>query len=162
MDTETSQLFFLAVHFLGFSLWLSIALINNLQAFSASVGAVGATLSMAPLKQHPRIDIPLLKRSMDSPALHKLALSIIVLLQLAAVVSAWTGCYNLVFGDSLEVARSWLNLSLSAALGSIFAMLLGGLWFGYWIRQEGLQLTHLALVLWMMLSFILLNSSWLS
>ncbi|MCL8040922.1 DUF2165 domain-containing protein, partial [Pseudomonas aeruginosa] len=48
----------------------------------------------------------------------------------------------------LEAARPWLNLALSAALGFLFGMLLGGLWFGYWIRQEGLQLTHLLLVVW--------------
>lgn len=39
-------------------------------------------------------------------------------------------------------------------------MLLGGLWFGYWIRQEGLQLTHLALVVWVVLSFMVFNLQW--
>ncbi len=35
-------------------------------------------------------------------------------------------------------------------------MLLGGLWFGYWIRQEGLQLTHLLLVVWVLANFFVL------
>ncbi|MCF4989867.1 DUF2165 family protein [Pseudomonas gessardii] len=39
-------------------------------------------------------------------------------------------------------------------------MLLAGLWFGYWIRQEGLQLTHLLLVVWMLLGFVVLNLRW--
>ena len=80
--------------------------------------------------------MPLLARAVRSPLMHRLALSIIVALQVAAVVTAWTGCYELLFGAGLEAARPWLNLALSAALGFLFGMLLGGLWFGYWIRQE--------------------------
>ncbi|MCL8040923.1 DUF2165 domain-containing protein, partial [Pseudomonas aeruginosa] len=80
-----------------FALWLSLALINNLQAFASSVGAIGVTMSMAPLAQPPAIDMPLLARAVRSPLMHRLALSIIVALQVAAVVTAWTGCYELLF-----------------------------------------------------------------
>ncbi|WP_152224266.1 DUF2165 family protein [Pseudomonas sp. SCB32] len=160
MDTQTSLMIFQSTCFLGFSLWLSIALINNLHAFASSTKAVGATLSMAPLALPPAIDSPLRIRAVSSPALHRLALTIIVLIQAVAVLAAWMGCYGLLLGDGLEAARPWLNLALSAALGFLFAMLLGGLWFGYWIRQEGLQLTHLALVVWTLLDFVVLNIHW--
>jgi len=160
MDTHTSLMIFQTTCILGFSLWLSIALLNNLHAFASSTKAVGATLSMAPLAVAPAIDSPLLIRAVSSPALHRLALTIIVLIQAVAVLAAWTGCYGLLLGDGLEAARPWLNLALSAALGFLFAMLLGGLWFGYWIRQEGLQLTHLALVVWVLLDFVVLNIHW--
>ncbi|MNJ81791.1 hypothetical protein D3C77_807820 [compost metagenome] len=53
-----------------------------------------------------------------------------------------------------------MNLALSATLGFLFAMLLGGIWFGYWIRQEGLQLTHLLLMVWILLHFVVLNVRW--
>lgn len=161
MDTQTSLMIFLSTCFIGFSLWLSLALINNLQAFASSTGAIGATMRMAPLLQQPAIDTPLLARAMTSAAMHRLALSIIMALQVAAMLTAWAGCYELLFGAGLEGARSWLNLALSAALGSLFAMLLGGMWFGYWIRQEGLQLTHLLLVVWMLLNFVVLNGRWI-
>lgn len=160
MDTHVSLMIFQAICFLGFSLWLSIALINNLQAFSSSVAAVGATMAMAPLRQPPAIDFPLLARALTSPALHRLAMPVVVLLQALAVLAAWAGCYELLLGAGLDAARPWLNLALSAALAFLFAMLLGGLWFGYWIRQEGLQLTHLVLVIWVLLNFLILNLSW--
>jgi len=160
MDTHVSLMIFQAICFLGFSLWLSIALINNLQAFSSSVAAVGATMAMAPLRQPPAIDFPLLARALTSPALHRLAMTVVVLLQALAVLAAWAGCYELLLGAGLDAARPWLNLALSAALAFLFAMLLGGLWFGYWIRQEGLQLTHLVLVIWVLLNFLILNLSW--
>lgn len=160
MDTHASLMMFQATCCLGFSLWLSIALINNLHAFNSSVAAVGATMAMTPLRQPPSIDFPLLARALFSPALHRLALIVVVLLQALAVLAAWTGCYTLLLGSGLESARPWLNLALCAALAFLFAMLLGGLWFGYWIRQEGLQLTHLVLVVWVLLNFLVLNLRW--
>ncbi|MDW3716620.1 MULTISPECIES: DUF2165 family protein [unclassified Pseudomonas] len=160
MDTQTSLMIFQATCFLGFALWLGIALVNNLHGFASSVGAVGATLSMAPLRQPPVVDIPLLSRALVSLTLHRLALGVIVLLQAVAVLAVWAGCYLLLFGGGLEAARPWLNLALSVALASLFAMLLGGLWFAYWIRQEGLQLTHLVLVIWVLLNFLVLNLRW--
>ncbi|MCC0256319.1 DUF2165 family protein [Pseudomonas aeruginosa] len=81
-------------------------------------------------------------------------------MQVAAVVTARTGCCELLFGAGLETAWPWLSLVLSAALGLLFGMLLGGLWFGYWIRQEGLQLTHLLLVVWVLANFFVLNVRW--
>ena len=160
MDTPTSLLIFQITCCVGLSLWLSISLINNLQAFASSAGAIGETMSMAPLTQPPGISLPLLVRAMTSHAIHRLALSIIVLTQAAAVLAAWVGCYELLLGAGLEVARPWLNLALSATVGFLFAMLLGGIWFGYWIRQEGLQLTHLLLMVWILLHFVVLNVRW--
>ncbi|MDE9445963.1 DUF2165 family protein [Xenorhabdus bovienii] len=40
-----------------------------------------------------------------------------------------------------------------------FVLLLGGLWYGYWIRQEGLQLTHIAIVIWSIAAFLLFHLS---
>ncbi|CAM2827203.1 Predicted small integral membrane protein [Pseudomonas gessardii] len=160
MDLPTSLLIFQTVLILGFGLWLSLALINNLHAFAGSAGAVGATMSMAPLREHPPIGTPLLVRAVQSATLHRLALALIILLQAGAVLTVWIGCYALLWGTGLEAARPWLNLALSAALGFVMLMLLAGLWFGYWIRQEGLQLTHLLLVVWMLLGFVVLNLRW--
>jgi predicted small integral membrane protein len=146
MDLHTSLWLFQTILALGLSLWLCIALLNNLQAFRASVGAVGATMAMAPLRQAPAIDIPLLSRALHSPTWHRIALVLVLVLQGVAA--------------DLAQARPWLNLALSAFLGFTFSMLLGGLWFGYWIRQEGLQLTHLVLVLWALLAFVVFNLQW--
>lgn len=160
MDTPTSLLIFQFICCIGLTLWLTISLINNLHAFASSTGAIGATMSMAPLAQHPAINLPLLARAVTSHSIHRLALSIIVLIQAAAVLTAWLGCYELLLGAGLELALPWLNLALSATLGFLLAMLLGGIWFGYWIRQEGLQLTHLLLMVWVLLHFVILNVRW--
>lgn len=160
MSAADSIWLFQAVHAVGLAIWLSIAVINNLQAFQASVGSVGGTMSMAPFRQEPRIDIPLLTRAINAASLHRLAMLVLVALQIIAMLSCWIGAYQLLAGDGLAAARPWFNLALCSFAAFIFAMHLGGLWFGYWIRQGELQLTHISLLLWVLAAFFLFNLQW--
>ena len=81
-------------------------------------------------------------------------------MQAVAAVACWTGCWQLLVVGDLDAARPWLNVALSAFTAFLFAMHLGGLWFVYWIRQEGLQLTHIALLGRAVAAFFLFNTSW--
>lgn len=160
MSLQTSLWLFLAIQSMGLAVWLSISVLNNCRAFSGSVSAVGATMAMAALKQPPAIDTPLLSRSIGSHAVHRMALLTVLVLQTVAAAACWAGCWHLLVMGDLVAARPWLNLALSAFVAFLLAMLLGGLWFAYWIRQEGLQLTHLALLVWTFVAFFLFNTSW--
>jgi predicted small integral membrane protein len=160
MSLHTSLGLFLAIHAMGLALWLSISVINNCRSFGGSVGAVGATMSMVSLKQPPAIDTPLLSRAIGSHTVHRAALSVVLALQIVAAAACWVGCWQLLVVGDLGAARPWLNLALSAFTAFLFSMHLGGLWFGYWIRQEGLQLTHIALLVWAVMAFFLLNTAW--
>ncbi|QNK68652.1 DUF2165 family protein [Variovorax sp. PAMC26660] len=160
MNLPASVWLFQSLHALGMALWLSIAVINNWRGFAGSARAVGGTMSMAPLLAEPAVDTPLWSRRVRSPALHRAALMVVLALQAVGAVAFWAGSYALFIGDGLPAARPWLNLGLSAFAAFLFAMHLGGLWFGYWIRQESLQHTHLALLLWVMAAFFLFNHAW--
>lgn len=160
MSLHTSLWLFLAVQALGLTVWLTISVINNGRAFGGSAGAVGATMSMAPLKQPPAIDTPLLSRAVGSQTLHRAALLVVLALQVVAAAACWAGCWQLLIVGDLGAARPWMNLGLSAFTAFLLAMHLGGLWFGYWIRQEGLQLTHIALLVWAVAAFFLFNTPW--
>lgn len=143
----------------GLASWLSIAALNNLQAFHGSVWAIGNTMRMDPLRQDPTIETPLLRRALTSLPMHRLALVVVLALQLAAAMAAWTGI-TLFLGDGMPAALPWLNLALCAMAAFLLLMHLGGLWFGYWIAQEGLQTTHLVLLLWALALFMLFNARW--
>lgn len=160
MNLLTSIWLFQSMHALGITLWLSIAVINNWRGFAGSAGAVGGTMSMAPLLAEPAIDTPLLSRRMRSQGLHRAALLVVLALQLAGAAVFWIGSSTLLFGGGIDAARPWLNAGLSAFAGFLFAMHLGGLWFAYWIRQESLQHTHLVLLLWVLAAFFLFNRAW--
>lgn len=157
MSGPASIWLFQSVHAVGLSVWLSVAVLNNLHAFAGSAAAVGATMSMAPLRQSPEIATPLLARAIASPMLARLAMLIVLALQIVAAGACWTGTYALAVGGDLPGARPALNLAMSSFAAFLFAMHLGGMWFGYWIRQEGLQLTHIALLMWSVAAFLLFN-----
>jgi len=142
---------------LGLACWLSIAAINNLHAFHGSVWAIGNTMRMDPLRQDPTIDTPLLRRALTSLTLHRLALLLVLALQLGAAIAAWSGVV-LFMGSGIGDALPWLNLALCAMAAFLLLMHLGGLWFGYWIAQESLQTTHLVLLLWTIALFMLFNA----
>ena len=160
MTLADSLWLFQTVHAVGLAVWLSIAVLNNGQAFLGAAGAVGATMSMAPFKQAPTIDTPLLTRAVRSVAWHRVALLLVLALQIIGATACWIGSYELVIAGGLGAARPWLNIALSSFAAFIFAMHLGGLWFAYWIRQEGLQLTHLVMLLWTLMAFFLFNAPW--
>jgi hypothetical protein len=160
VNLHTSLWLFQAVHALGLALWLSIAVINNLQGFHGSAGAIGTTLSMALFTEAPAVETPLRRRASGSSLWSCAALIMVLALQIMAALACWAGAYWLIVAGDLNAARPWLNAALSGAAVFLFAMHLGGLWFGYWIKQEGLQLTHLVLLIWVVAIFFLFNAPW--
>ena len=157
MQLQHSIWLFHAILATGLATWLTLAAINNLHAFHGSVWAIGNTMRMDPLRQDPTIQTPLLRRALTSLTLHRLSLGVVLTLQLLAAIAAWTGV-ALFFDTSLTQALPWLNLALCAMATFLLLMHLGGLWFGYWIAQEGLQTTHLVLLLWTIGLFLLFNA----
>ncbi|KAB8062188.1 DUF2165 family protein [Janthinobacterium violaceinigrum] len=156
MQLSDSIWLFHAILATGLAIWLSLATLNNLHAFHGSVWAIGNTMRMDPLRQDPTTQTPLLRRALTSLAVHRIALGVVLALQLLAAIAAWTGV-TLFLGASLMAALPWLNLALCAMAAFLLLMHLGGLWFGYWIAQEGLQTTHLVLLLWSIGLFFLFN-----
>ncbi len=157
MPPHDTILLFQAVLASGLACWLSIAAINNLYAFHGAVWAIGNTMRMDSLRQDPTMDTPLLRRALASLTVHRLALVVVLALQLAGAMAAWSGV-ALFLGGGLAAALPWLNLALCAMAAFLLLMHLGGLWFGYWIAQEGLQTTHLVLLLWTLALFFLFNA----
>ena len=157
MSSFTAIWLFLSVQALGLALWLTLAALNNRRDFAGAAAAVGATMAMLPLTQEPRIPTPLLSRAQRAPGLHRAALGLLLLMQMAGAALAWAGCYMLLIQGDLASARPWLNGALAAMSACLLAMHLSGLWFAYWIRQDTLQLTHIALLLWSGLMFLAFN-----
>jgi len=154
---STAVWLFLSVQAVGLALWLTLAALNNRRDFVGAAAAVGATMAMLPLKEPPRIPTPLLSRAVSAPYAHRAALTVLLLIQTIGAALAWAGCYMLLIQGDLHSARPWLNGALAAMSACLFAMHLAGLWFGYWIRQDTLQLTHVALLLWTGIAFLSLN-----
>ncbi len=141
---------FKAVLTLGLALWSIIVVINNVVGFASAAAAIARTMSMAPLEAEPRVDSPLYGRKLVRPLWSRIALIAILACQIAAAVGLGVGGAGFVmawFGHGqATTATASATLGLAAHAAAIILMMSGGLWFGYWIRQEGLQLTHVALL----------------
>jgi predicted small integral membrane protein len=141
---------FKAILVLGFALWTFVAALNNVTGFRGAAAAINGTMGMALLNDPPAIATPLARRAINSPRLAAASIVLILLLQIAAALLLGAGG-ALLFATGLGaavpewgVAAALAGFALLASLW--FLMMIGGLWFGYWIRQEGLQLTHIGLL----------------
>jgi len=160
MTLPTSIWLFQSVYATGLTVWLAIAVIDNIRTFRELAGAVGITMSMALLHQAPPIETALATRAMTSSTLSRIAAAALLALKLLALSAMVMGSFLLVFATGIEQARPWLNLALTLFTVLLLAMHLGGLWFAYWIRQDDLQRGHLTLLVWILSSFFLFNGSW--
>lgn len=163
MTLLTSLLLLKLVLIVGLAVWVTVVSINNITAFRGGVASVGAMMSMQMFDQAPAIDSPLLKRRVTSPAWHRLIYGFVVVVEGLVVVLlcyAAIGLASAVLGY-LDVTDAVLraNLALSAFLAMGFIMLLGGAWFAYYIRQEGMQITHLSLIGIGIVSALIMNAS---
>ncbi len=163
MTLLASLLLFKLVFVVGLALWVAVISINNVTAFRGGVASVGAMMSMQMFDQTPAIDSPLLKRRVTSPAWHRLICGFVVVVEwLVAILLCYAaiGIASAVLGY-LDVTDAMLraNLALAAFLAMGFIMLLGGAWFACYIRQEGMQITHLSLIGIGIVGALIMNAS---
>lgn len=150
MSPDTAWMIFKAILVLGFAVWTAIAALNNIVDFRGASAAIGSTMAMMPLNDPPAIPSPLTKRALISPRVKGAALLGVLIVQIAAAVALGIGGVILVASGlgagsaAVGVTAALTGFTLLAGLWLL--MMIGGLWFGYWIRQERLQLTHIALL----------------
>jgi len=149
--TQLSSLLLLKTVLLsGLALWLCVVVLNNLTAFRGGVFSVGSLMAMQLFDEAPPIRSPLLSRRVTSESWHRLiygfivAVETVVALLLVHAALASLGAFLGYADAGFAVARANLALSGFVTMGLI--MLIGGAWFAYYIRQEGTQITHLALI----------------
>lgn len=151
IGTEGSLLLLKLVMMGGLALWCTLAVVNNLTARASGVAVVGRTMSMTLLQAPPVVDSPLARRSVTDPKLHRLSFATLVALQVLSTALAWcaAGAFTLVLGGVLATATAitWANLALAAFVLMGWFLHLGGVWFAYWIKEEGLQTVHMALLI---------------
>ena len=134
----------------GLALWLAVIVVNNTLAFRNGAYSVGMMMAMQLFDQEPRIHSPLLSRRVTSPFWHTLVFAFVLALEVGTVLLlAWgaarLGLAMFAPGEAIP-ATSAATLGVTALLATSLIMLIGGAWFAYYIRQEGAQITHFALI----------------
>jgi hypothetical protein len=134
----------------GLAVWLSIIVLNNARNFAGGAAAVGMMMSMQPFQDPPVIDTPLLSRRVTSTSWHRAVLGLVLAVEIVVALALWAACFMLIGTISgsvgVSAATSAANLALAGFLALVFVMMWGGAWFAYYVKQEGAQITHLALL----------------
>jgi hypothetical protein len=150
MTFFATLLLFKLILVLGFATWLAVIVLNNVMAFRNGVFAIGTMMSMAPFDAEPAIQTPLLTRRVVGSWWHTLVYGFVLAMEAAVLASmayAALGLGATITGQlAYEDALIRGNLAFAALLALDFVFLTGGAWFVYYIRQEGAQIAHFALL----------------
>ncbi len=161
MTLTASLLVFKLALLTGLAAWLTIVVINNVTAFHGGVASIGGLMSMQMFQDAPAITSPLLSRKVTSAGWHRLVYSLVLLVECAVAILLWIAVLGIAgalldpAGIVAAIARA--NLALSAFVAMGFVLAIGGAWFAYYIRQEGMQITHLALIVLAVVALIAVN-----
>jgi hypothetical protein len=160
MSIESTIWLFQLVAVFSLTMWMAVAVMNNLQGFHASVGAIGTTMGMSLLRDPLFEKLPFLQRAITNTQIHRLALLGTAAIQLISTAALFVGTLLLAAVPMTPAPASVvaiLNLGLCAFTLCWCLMFISGLWFAFWIKQEGLLLTQLLLALWGLLNFVVFN-----
>jgi predicted small integral membrane protein len=93
---------------------------------------------------------------------HRVVYAFVLAVEILVAVLLWRAVIALFAAASGGVetnrAIASANVALSGFLVLVFVMMFGGAWFVYYIRQEGAQITHFALLCVGLLATLLVNS----
>src|SRR4051794_15173592 len=84
-------LFLKIVILFGVSVWLTIAVINNLMDPATNITMIGQMMRMDPIENAPTLGAKLRRRAVTSPGAHKRSFYMATFIQLVAAVLMWRG-----------------------------------------------------------------------
>jgi NAD(P)-dependent dehydrogenase (short-subunit alcohol dehydrogenase family)/predicted small integral membrane protein len=147
----------------GLGLWTGVLVGNNLQKPGAAIEAFARIMTMRDLENIPAFHEIRQMRLCANPTIHRLAYWTLLVLQVVATLmfllaGAEFGLAGFgVARISTVVVHANMGLTFLTATGLFF--LIGGAWVLHWIKVEGLQITHLCLLVLAVAVEVLLNAT---
>ncbi len=137
----------------GLAVWMTVAVINNATDPGTNIHFLANMLSMEQLLADAVLGNGLEWRSWDREYA-RIVLAVVAVVQAIVVVLLWRagflygrlGLSASITGNAI-VARRAANLALCAFTGLWLIFMVGGFWFGYWIKQGPVQQVHMMLLL---------------
>lgn len=138
-------------------LWLALAAFNSRVDPGTNRTLVGNMLTMADLKEGEPLGQGLLLRAIHRPGLAARMLQVIAAVQFAIALGLGVSGVNLVLSHDPVHAVALASWAL-AAFGALWCFfLIGGLWFGYWIKTPQVQQVHFTLLLATLLTLLVVR-----
>jgi len=152
-----------AIVFGGLGSWLLLAALNNLMDANTNITLLRRMMRMDAIREDGILGQGLLVRAIRNDACIPLLLRTVALTQLLIATALMLAALAMAaVGLQLgEVDSAWLTdvatLSVSAFLTLWFFFLVGGLWFGYWIKMGSVQIVHFIMLMFGFLLLLLLR-----
>lgn len=138
---------------LGLGAWLLLAACNNILDPGTNVTLLNRMMSMTDIRQDGVLGQGLLARASQSSTFAPRLLKLVILAQLLISVTM-LGAGGVLICQGLgispvgpQVALSLTALSITLFMGLWFFFLIGGLWFGYWIKMGQVQVVHFTMLI---------------
>lgn len=135
----------------GMAGWLTLVWINVITDRNATVGSVALIMSMKLITSDKTMTTKLVNRRVEASGWHKLGAVTIIGAQAVTVVLLWRAVWLVGVGFGAFTisadALAAVHLSLAAFATLWMFMLIGGMWFIYWLKQPALQQLHITLLI---------------
>jgi len=138
----------------GIASWMTVAVINNATDPTTNRFFLGTMLEMRLLQDEPdQLGSGLTWRAWSVTEAVSLLLWLIVAIQALIAAYLWKGAGSFAFAafgksnDAIEAARATAIRALTCFIALWLTFMVGGFWFGYWIKQGAIQQVHLTLLI---------------
>lgn len=144
----------------GMALWMSVIVFNNIFDPGTNIYNIENTITLNLLKDDPVLGIGLKWRAWPSQYAGIL-LYLVIAYQLITISLFWISSYRYlsVLRNTLREEKAIKTTNITLTLFSIewFFFLIGGSWFGYWIKQGPITGVHINMLLFTLALFIFIN-----
>ncbi|WP_111977033.1 DUF2165 family protein [Algibacillus agarilyticus] len=147
----------------GLGTWLLLAAINNFVDPRTNLTLLKKMMTMAAIKHDNDLGVGLLHRAVKNTAFVIWFLKLLATIQLVVAILLLASAFILIGlllgieSFSFEQSMSLPTFAMTCFMSLWLFFMVGGLWFGYWIKMGMVQIVHLILLVLSLLILILLN-----
>ena len=152
----------ISVVFCAYGMWFTLAVFNNIADFQTNRLLIAKMMSMEEIKSDPYMGNNLQWRALDDMRWSLVVFILVISYQAFIMLQFFTVGFDL-FRDLFSGASISPELIVSVSMTFLmttvlwFFFLIGGLWFGYWIKMPQLQIAHILLVILTLFCLTIVN-----
>ncbi|WP_068089143.1 DUF2165 family protein [Polycladidibacter stylochi] len=144
----------------GLSVWMTIAVLNNITDQGTNVVHLANMLSMRLLIEDPVFGNGLEWRAWSGSSAQVVLVTVIIW-QVLTAFCLWVATFlmGVVAVKEINFTRALVtsNIALSMFIALWLLFMSGGLWFGYWMKQGAIQNVHMTLIIMSIAALIFIN-----
>lgn len=146
----------------SYTIWFLLAVLNNIVDFETNLFLIKKMMSMKEIIDDNNIGKKIQKRAIANPKYPPIVLKTVIFYQLLVGIKLIECCTLViaVYFSGGSIDKNILidiNIAFLMLLTLWFGFLIGGLWFGYWLKMPQVQAVHMTLILITLVCILIIN-----